>query len=70
VTGVQRIIHVTRRIIFCKLHCSLGVTGGIHFVTGGVPIGSLGLFMRLIGVFLALIGVIGRFETARPVLQR
>jgi hypothetical protein len=50
VTGVQRITHETRRITICELHCSLGVTGGIHCVTGGVLVGSLGLSMRFIGV--------------------
>ena len=39
-------------------------------VTGGAPVGSLGLSKRFIAIVTGLTGVIGRFETARPVLQR
>ena len=47
----------------------LVVTGGMR-VTGGAPVGSLGLSKRFIAIVTGLTGVIGRFETARPVLQR
>ena len=46
------------------------VSGGIHCVTGRVPVGSLGLSKRFRAIIKSLIGVIGRFESARPVLQR
>ena len=50
--------------------CLLVVTGGECCVTGGAPVGSLGLSKRFIAIVKGLTGVIGRFETARPVLQR
>ena len=67
---MQRITSVTWPVTICDLCCSFVVTCRVHCVTGEVPVGSLGLSKRFRAIIKSLIGVIGRFETARPVLQR
>ena len=46
------------------------MTGSIHCLTGGLRVSFLGFAKRFTAIIKSLIGVIGRFETARPVLRR
>jgi hypothetical protein len=64
------ITHVSRRVTICDLCCSAVVTGGVRLVTGAVPVSFWSVSNRFIAILTGLTGVIGRFETARPVLQR